>query len=247
MKTETTVGDDLESREGGWTFDESVAENFDRHVRKSIPHYLDIQTHVALFSDWFLSGRGSETVYDLGCATGTTIARLIDHHQFDSPPTFVGIDESEAMLEQAREKVPPYDHIRFSNQDISESPSFPDASLIISLFTLSFLSEGDRRRVIEAAYEGLQPGGALIFVEKTYPESGRFQAMFREQYFDFKRRSGHEADEVLGKASSLRGQLRPLTAAEYEAMLSDAGFADEEVEEFYRWNMWAGYVARKTL
>jgi tRNA (cmo5U34)-methyltransferase len=242
MKSETNVGDEIEQTEGGWEFDESVAEQFDKHVSQSIPSYNKIQHHVAKISDWFLTDGKNEIVYDLGCATGTTIKRLIETSEHNDQHRFVGIDEARPMLMQAQEKVGIYDNVRLVEQDLTVDPNFPDASLIISLFTLSFLSEKERLDVLKSAYDCLNGGGALIFVEKTYPENARFQSLFREHYFDYKRQH-FDANEVLDKAKSLRGQLRPLTHNEYNDMLTRAGFDD--VEPFYQKYMWWGVIARK--
>jgi len=66
--------------------------------------------------------------------------------------------------------------------------------------------------------------------------------MFREHYFDYKQQ--HFApEEVVDKAKSLRGQLRPLSRSEYRELLTDAGF--EEIEPFYQKYMWWGVIARK--
>lgn len=244
MKTTTSVGDDIESKEGGWEFDDSVADTFDSHVANSIPNYHAIQHQVCKLSDWFLTGRGGETVYDLGCATGETIARLLAHHEFDDPPTFIGIDEAPPMLERAREKIANRRNVRLVERDITVEPSFPGATFVTSLFTLSFLRESNRARVVDAIYRDLDRGGGAVVVEKTYPRAARWQSAFREHYFDFKRQT-HDDDEILGKAQSLRGQLRPLTVREYEMMFADAGFDSTEVQPFYRWNMWVGWVLRK--
>jgi tRNA (cmo5U34)-methyltransferase len=242
MKSETNVGDEIEQTEGGWEFDDSVAEQFDQHVSQSIPSYRKVQDHVTKIADWFLADGERETVYDLGCATGTTIKRLIETRDRSDPIRYVGIDEARPMLKQAEEKVGVYDTVRLVEEDLTVDPQFPNASLILSLFTLSFLSEGDRRRLLEAAYRDLDSGGALVFVEKTYPEHARFQAMFREHYFDYKQQY-FDAEEVVDKAKSLRGQLRPLSRSEYRDLLADAGF--EDVEPFYQKYMWWGVIARK--
>jgi tRNA (cmo5U34)-methyltransferase len=242
MKSETNVGDEIEQTEGGWEFDDSVAEQFDQHVSQSIPSYRKVQDHVTKIADWFLADGERETVYDLGCATGTTIKRLIETRDRSDPIRYVGIDEARPMLKQAEEKVGVYDTVRLVEEDLTVDPQFPNASLILSLFTLSFLSEGDRRRLLEAAYRDLDSGGALVFVEKTYPEHARFQAMFREHYFDYKQQY-FDSEEVVDKAKSLRGQLRPLSRSEYRDLLADAGF--EDVEPFYQKYMWWGVIARK--
>lgn len=242
MKSETPVGDNIQQSEGGWEFDEDVAGEFDKHVRQSIPGYRRVQDHVAKIADWYLSDTSRSRVYDLGCATGTTIERLLETRDRSAPLNVIGIDEARPMLKQADEKVGHYDNVRLVEEDLTVDPSFPNATVILSLFTLSFLPEHDRAAVLQAAYDGLERGGALVFVEKTYPESARFQAMFREHYFDYKRQY-FEPDEILGKAASLRGQLRPLTTEEYRGMLREAGF--EEVQPWYRKYMWWGIIARK--
>lgn len=242
MKSETNVGDEIEQTEGGWEFDDDVAAQFDDHVAKSIPNYRWIQDHVAKLVDWFVTDGQRERVYDLGCATGTTIRRLIETQDRTQPIQYIGVDEARPMLEQAQEKIGGYDSVRLVEEDLTDDPQFPNASAVLSLFTLSFLSEQDRQRVLRAVYEGLDRGGALIFCEKTYPDHARFQSLFREHYFDYKRQYFDPA-EVVGKAESLRGQLRPLSREEYREMLREAGFT--EVEPWYQTYMWWGIIARK--
>lgn len=242
MKSETTVGDEIEQTEGGWEFDADVASEFDSHVSKSIPNYHWIQTQTAKLADWFIRDGERTRVYDLGCATGTTIERLIETQDRTAPVQYVGIDEARPMLSQAGEKIGHNDAVRLVEEDITVDPQFPNASVVISLFTLSFLAEEDRKRVLEAIYTGLDSGGVLLFCEKTYPEHSRFQAIFREHYFDYKRQYFDEA-EVLGKAETLRGQLRPVSREEYREMLTTAGF--DQVEPWYQTYMWLGVIARK--
>lgn len=242
MKSETTVGDNIEQQEGGWEFDDDVAEQFDDHVSKSIPNYRRIQDQVAKIADWYLTDGQAATVYDLGCATGTTIARLMERQDRDADVSYVGIDEARPMLEHAEEKVGHNDAVRLTEQDLTTDPSFPNATLILSLFTLSFLPEQDRAELLQSAYDDLERGGALVFVEKTYPEHARQQALFREHYWDYKQQY-FDPEEVIGKAETLRGQLRPLTRGEYREMLTDAGFT--EIEPWYQYYMWWGVTARK--
>lgn len=242
MKSETTVGDEIEQTEAGWEFDDGVAEQFDQHVSASIPSYRKVQDHVTKIADWFLTDGQRETVYDLGCSTGTTIKRLIETRDRSQPVRYVGIDEARPMLKRAEEKVGIHDNVRLVEEDLTINPQFPNASLVISLFTMSFLAEDDRQELLNSIYRDLDKGGALVFVEKTYPTYARFQSMFREHYFDYKLQH-FEEEEVLGKAKSLRGQLRPLSQGEYRDMLETAGF--EEVQPWYQKYMWWGVIARK--
>lgn len=242
MKSETNVGDEIEQTEGGWEFDDDVAEQFDRHVNQSIPNYRAIQDQVVKMVDWFTTEGGEETIYDLGCATGTTIRLLIENGSRNPAREYVGIDEARPMLEQAYEKVDIHDNVRLLEEDLTERRRFPNATVVLSLFTLSFLPESERAALLERVYDDLEKGGALVFVEKTYPEHARSQSMFREHYWDYKQQH-FDPEEIVGKASTLRGQLRPLSKAEYREMLSEAGF--DEVEPWYQYYMWWGVIARK--
>ncbi|MFO7925696.1 MAG: methyltransferase domain-containing protein [Halobacteriota archaeon] len=246
MSQKTTVDTNLRQREGEWVFDESVAGQFDEHVRKSIPLYDEIQTRVVKLSEWFLKSEGEERVYDLGCATGTTIERLLERHGADAPPKFVGIDLQAPMLEKARERVGHEDAVNILQADISTHMSFPNASLVISLFTLSFIREEQRKSLLEQIYDDLEYGGALIFCEKTRAQSPFFQDIWNEEYWDFKAEQGLEDEQILGKAKTLRGQLRPLTVEEYERLLADVGFdVENDVDVFFKWFPWTGIIARK--
>lgn len=247
MKDKTTVDTDLEQVDGEWAFDEEVAKKFDDHVQKSIPLYNELQTRVVKISDWFLQLEDVEYVYDLGCATGTTIQRLVERHGTSAPPEFLGIDLQAPMLEEAREKCGEHDNVNFIQGDISNHLSFPEATMVLSLFTLSFIREEKRREVVNQIYEDLEYGGAFIFVEKTRATSPFFQDIWNEEYWDFKSEQGLTDEAILGKAKTLRGQLRPLSVNEYEKLLADAGFdTRHNIDVFFKWFPWIGFVVRKT-
>jgi len=242
----TTVDTNLQQEDGGWEFDEEVAEHFDKHVRKSIPLYDEIQDRVVRLSEWFLQGDSNESVYDLGCATGTTIKKLIDYHG-ESHPEFIGIDLQAPMLAKARERCGEYNNVEFIQGDISEQVSFPTATCVFSLFTLSFVRESERQEVINQIYRDLERGGVFIFVEKTRATSAFYQDIWNEEYWDFKSEQGLSDEAILGKAKTLRGQLRPLSVDEYESMLDTAGFdVEKDVDIFYKWYPWTGFIARKS-
>ena len=51
-----------------WSFNDTVAENFDLHANQSIPHYSELQNYLVQLSEWFL--KDNETVYDLAVQQG---------------------------------------------------------------------------------------------------------------------------------------------------------------------------------
>jgi tRNA (cmo5U34)-methyltransferase len=150
------------------------------------------------------------------------------------------------MLEKARQRVGGEQAVNLIQADISTHMSFPNATLVTSLFTLSFIREKNRKKLLAQIYDDLESGGALILCEKTRARSPFFQDIWNEEYWDYKAEQGLQDDEILGKAKTLRGQLRPMTVTEYETHLSAAGFdVENNVDVFFKWFPWTGMVARK--
>lgn len=86
------------SEANAFAFGDDVAEVFDDMISRSVPGYLEIQL---LMNS--LVGRAcspGDTVYDLGCSTGTTLA-LIAKRFPQLNLNLVGIDSSRPMLERA--------------------------------------------------------------------------------------------------------------------------------------------------
>jgi len=53
-----------------WNFNKEVSEEFDLHVRQSIPLYNEFQKLTVKIAEFFI--RNNDIIYDLGCATGET-------------------------------------------------------------------------------------------------------------------------------------------------------------------------------
>ncbi len=234
------VDDTISAIEGGWEFTSEVARNFDTHVRKSIPLYEEVQEMTIGISEWFV--HNNSTIYDLGSSTGETIYRLQKKHASKANVRFIGIDNSEKMIKQARKKVSA-SNAQFLHQDIMQT-EFEEADLFISLFTLQFLDVPERIQVLQRVYQCLSIGGAFIITEKVLAEEGRFDELWVELYWDFKRGQGLTDDQVLQKSRSIRGVLRPLTLTENIRLLHMVGF--NSVDIFFKWYNFAGVLAIKT-
>src|SRR5215510_13371943 len=82
-------------------FSSKVANVFDDMVTRSVPFYIEMQRMIGeLAADHV---QENTNVYDLGCSTGTTMIVLNE----TIPPSisFVGIDDSKAMLDKCRHKL----------------------------------------------------------------------------------------------------------------------------------------------
>ncbi len=226
--------------EGGWEFTSEVAEQFDTHVRKSIPQYEEVQRMTADMSEWFI--HDGSTVYDIGSSTGETLFHLQRKHVSKKNVRFIGIDSSEMMVKQARKKVSA-NNVQFLHRDAVQT-IFEEADLVISLYTMQFLSVPERMQVLRGVYRCLRSGGALIMAEKVQAEEGRFDELWVELYWDFKKGQGLTDDQILQKARSIRGILRPLTLSENIKLLRTIGF--DSVDVFFKWYNFAGILAIKT-
>jgi tRNA (cmo5U34)-methyltransferase len=225
-----------------FNFGKETARVFDDMVNRSVPYYSEIQRMVCELSSNFASDK--TVVYDVGCATGTTLGLLNDH--LDYGIELVGIDNSEEMLNKAREKL---GHtgtghpIRFINADLNDAPGMPNGSVVIMLLTLQFVRPLNREKLIKSAFDGLNRNGCLILVEKVTGYSTLLNRLYIDYYYEYKRRMGYSDLEIAQKREALENILIPYHFEENKSLLSMAGFS--QVEEFFRWYNFSGIVAVK--
>ena len=92
-------------------------------------------------------------------------------------------------------------------------------------------------------YNGLNPGGSLILVEKILAEESNFNRDFIKYYYDYKRRNQYSELEISQKREALENVLIPYKLSEDISLLRDQGFAHCEV--FFKWYNFAGLIATK--
>lgn len=227
---------------GEWRFDEKVAQSFDSHVRKSVPLYDEIQRLVVEMSEFFV--RDGSVIYDIGASTGETLYRLAAKHRNKEGLRLVGIEQSLTMVQEAGKKLENIPNIRLLHQDVREFARFDQADMILSLYTLQFLSLEDRYTLLADIFRDLRVGGALLYVEKVHAESAQAECMWNELHWDFKSACGLNDEMILSKSRSLRGVLLPMTLQENIRMLEWAGFRRTDI--FFKWLNWVGLLAVKT-
>jgi tRNA (cmo5U34)-methyltransferase len=239
------VGHGIEKKSGRWEFSSEIVDEFDDHIRMSIPIYNEVQKYVPIISDWFLNYTTSTSrIYDLGCSTGETCRNLAKYHDSDNLE-IVGLDVQKDMLIEARKKNSESENVDFVLADITNF-DFRDADFVVSLFTLGFIPEVKRIDILRRLFDQLNPGGGLLIVEKTLAENSFAQDIYNQVYSDYKIKSGFDQSEVLAKKRSLRGQLRPLTISNYNKIFQNVGFVlDDGYSNFIKWFPWTGWILRK--
>jgi len=237
------AANDASSPKLEFTFDEDLATVFDDMLFRSVPFYNEIQRMIMEQASYFAHPKTA--VYDLGCATGTTLinlAKVID----DPKVRFIGIDNSVPILEKAYLKIKEAgytDRILLQQDDLNAPLSLEETSVVICNLTLQFVKPQYRDILIRSVYDALVNGGCLLLVEKVLSEESMINRMFIDFYYAFKRRNGYSEMEIARKREALENVLIPFRLEENITLLKRNGF--ELVDTFFKWYNFAGLLAVK--
>ena len=227
---------------GDFRFGKETASVFDDMVSRSVPFYREIQRMTGdIAADFGVPGTN---LYDLGCATGTTLLAL--DAMVDPGVRFIGVDNSDDMLAKARGKLEETGVTRaydLQNSDLNQLAPLENASVAIMILTLQFVRPLYRERIVRRIYEGLNENACLILVEKITLADSLLNRLFIKHYYEMKKRNGYSNVEISLKREALENVLIPYRYEENIDMLHNAGF--RSVEEFFRWYNFCGVVAIK--
>ena len=224
-------------------FDKTVVDVFDDMVARSVPLYRETQTSALNLAKNFVAPKTN--VYDIGSSTGTLLIHFADLVN-DQTVEFVGYDCSKPMIDKAIEKLDASnatDQLKFRLGNIEEDLSLNNASVIFMTYTLQFIRPLRRQIVINKLFEALNPGGALIMIEKVLGNNSLFNRLYIDLYYDYKAQVGYSDKEIVQKREALENILIPYRMDENVTMLSEAGF--ESIDTFFKWYNWAGIIAVK--
>jgi tRNA (cmo5U34)-methyltransferase len=228
--------------EEDFEFTDQVAEVFDDMLERSIPYYRQVITMIAqLLGNYLKSG---DTVYDLGCSTGTTLLTLTGRLGTKGL-AFVGVDSSSAMIRKAAAKAAKYSRskvLRFVEKDILEL-AVENVGAVILNYTLQFIRPVRRQEFLRQIYGYLRPGGVLILSEKVVCTDARVNREFIRLYHQYKKQRGYSDLEIARKREALENVLIPFTDKENENLLQKAGF--KSVERIFQWFNFISFVAVK--
>ena len=242
MKNKNYYGKGISAIEGSsWKFNRKVSNQFDKHVRQSIPHYDDIQKYICTLSEWFIKDKS--TIYDLGCSTGETAKNLCSIYKSKNFQ-YHGYDLSSTMIKIAKNKnKKEYKKLSFKMGDINKINFKKKSDLFLSILTFPFLNSQQRIGLFKKIYKSLNYGGALIFVDKIRSSSSVYEDMFNQALYDFKIEKKLKSEQVLNKSKSIRSAMQLFEVDEINAFLKEAGFKKKEI--FFRWFNFVGIITIK--
>jgi len=225
-----------------FAFDRQVVEVFDDMLERSIPCYQQTTGMICTLLRHFC--RPGDTVYDLGCSTGTTLLELARQLN-DMGLSFVGLDSSEAMIEKAEIKAEMLSRnrdVRFLKLDIIDA-DLNECGAVLLNYTLQFLRPPLRLRFLKRVYDALKPGGILIVCEKVISHRPVINRAYIDLYLDFKRGKGYSETEIARKREALENVLVPFSIHENLDLLKESGFA--ETESFFQWFNFVSFLSVK--
>jgi len=221
-------------------FDEEVAAVFDDMLSRSVPYYKEAQEIAKHFTCKHI--KEDSIIYDLGCSTASTLLNI--EREIDKKGVrLIGIDNSKAMLEQAKKKIDIFNSkIELYEGDILEF-EYEEASVFISNYTLQFIRPLVREKLIKKICESLHGSGIFIFSEKVISEHKLLNKEMIDYYYEFKKEQGYSQYEIMQKREALENVLIPYTELENIKMATGCGFS--HCETIFRWNNFATFIAIK--
>jgi tRNA (cmo5U34)-methyltransferase len=130
-------------------------------IAAEIPAYDELQGAVAAAA----AGPPAERILDLGTGTGVTAQRVLDVHP---EATVVGVDESEAMLAQARRTLPPTVELRVARLEdpLPEGPF----DLVVSALAIHHLDGPGKAELFRRVARALTPTGRFVMADVVVPD-----------------------------------------------------------------------------
>ena len=236
MKTDKVFDKPIKKQ---FEFDEEVAVVFDDMLSRSVPFYDEAMKLTAHFAS--INIAEGERVYDLGCSTASLLLEIERKSKHEI--TLIGIDNSEAMLEQASKKLHAFNSkIQLDHGDIL-SYDYKESAVICSNYTLQFVRPPVRAAFVKKIYDALKPGGLFIFSEKIISKDTLLNKQMIDTYYDYKKAQGYSEYEIVQKREALENVLIPYTEEENIKMLHDAGF--EHCDSIFKWVNFETFVAKK--
>ncbi|HXP74681.1 MAG TPA: methyltransferase domain-containing protein [Stellaceae bacterium] len=231
---------DRSGEELGFSF-ARFADGFDRHIRQSIRGYADLLSDCAALSEYFVEN--GTVVFDIGCSTGSFLREVWSKtHERCPEARYIGVDVEPSF--RSFWQGAQADNMELQLADVRSYPIPGNCSFVTSIFSLQFIPEGERQKVLDKIYQALLPGGALIIAEKVFCKVPKLNDMLTFIHYDFKRRSFTEA-EILAKERSLRSKMKLWTEPQVIGSLASVGFAPDNVQCFWRNHNFAAFVALK--
>jgi tRNA (cmo5U34)-methyltransferase len=208
-----------------FSFDDRVAKVFGDMIARSVPGYSQILHLIPTLVRSFK--QTNNRYYDLGCSLGAGMMAIAEGLQ-DQQSAIIGVDNSIAMLEQAKPVLEQYNQTKdftfeLQHADVNHYVLLP-AAMILMNFTLQFIPLEQRGTLIGRIYAALEPGGVLVLSEKIKFEDAAINQSLTEIHHQYKADQGYSQLEISQKRDAIENVLLPEPLDSHVKRLQQAGF-----------------------
>jgi len=219
-------------------FDKEVANVFDDMIDRSVPFYKEnLNLSINVIKNYL---QKEDKILDLGSSTGTFLINLA---KLNLNLKLVGIDNSTAMIERAKNKAKAFGvNIDFKEKNFMED-EFGINKLITANYTIQFIRPIKREKLIKKIYDSLEDNGIFLMSEKLISEDKKLNKLLIDEYYDYKKQKGYSEYEISKKREALENVLIPYSETENREMLKNAGF--KHIETIFRWCNFSTFLAFK--
>jgi tRNA (cmo5U34)-methyltransferase len=202
------------------------ADQYDRQIRLTIPHYDDIHEEILKFVK--VQCPNPKTWLDTGCGTGFFIRNAQD---FFLETEFFIADPSEGMLAKARQNLAGCRYSLIGRCGTADIPTTTDRrfDIITAIQCHHYLTRKGRNDAARACYSLLNDGGFYITSENIRPFSEEGITRALSYWGDFQRRAGRNEHDVADHLNRFDREYFPITVTEHLQCYHDAGFPLAEI------------------
>lgn len=208
-------------------FNQQVASVFSDMAERSIPGYRQLLDLLSSLVPSLLEPGKAHICYDLGCSLGAAsyqIAYALNTQSYPST-TIYALDQSPAMiqaLEQSLIERPEVSGIIHPQcADITQQ-QLQACSLVVLHYTLQFLDDTDKQKLLDSIYQSLEPGAWLLMSEKIVSHD---LPEIEQWHGSFKRRMGYSDLEIAQKRQALENVMHTDSVEVHKKRLAAAGFS----------------------
>lgn len=185
-----------------WSFNN--IEDFNTYLNSQLPWY-------SIFCEGLLTQVFKEyaipnsTVYDLGASLGTTQlinTSLIEQRKLN----FTALENNKDMVNSYLANK-----VYLKEHDIRDF-DYCNFNLVTCLLVLSFLNISDRKKLLETLKSKCVIGGAILVLDKFFPETAELMNLFQKTTWQLK--LNKHQDSIVEKNLSLSGIQKQLTEKE---------------------------------
>jgi tRNA (cmo5U34)-methyltransferase len=208
------------------------ADQYDRQIRKIIPHYDDIHAEILNFVK--VQCPSPRTWLDTGCGTGSFVLKA--HALFPDTEFFIA-DPSEGMLSQTAQTLEGCRHSVIGRYGTADLPAIAGRrfDVITAIQCHHYLTRDGRNEAVRACYSLLNDNGFFITSENIRPFCDEGIARSLSYWGEFQRQAGRNEGEVSDHLSRFDREYFPITVTDHLQCYRNAGFPVAEC-------LWLSYL-----